>query len=306
MLGAWCVAPLGACAAANGSPPAARRLAPGVYVVPGNGSTADAENLGRIGNAGFVVGPAGVVLIDTGTSVAHGQALLATVAATTEQPVRLALVTHTQPEFLFGGGALQERGIPVAMHVRCASLMASRCDQCLKRLRGTVGEAPFAGTALYTPQRRFEASHREESAGRPLQVLFFGHSSGPGDVAVFDETSGVLFAGGLLEARRVPDIQDSDLPGWRRALAELRRLPVKTIVPAHGPVSPPSLIDEVDGYLAALEAKVRSFVQQGGSLLDVADAAELPTYAEWDEYAIVHRRNTSIAFLRIERELLFH
>ena len=302
-LGAWAVAPLTACATARA--PEARRVAEGVYVVPGIGSAADADNQGRIGNTGFVVGPTGVVLVDTGTSLAQGRALLAAVAAVTDHPVRLAIVTHTQPEFLFGGGALQERGIPVAMHLRCATLMASRCDQCLKRLRNTVGEAPFVGTALYAPDRRFEASHREDTAGRSLQVLFFGHSSGPGDVAVFDETSGTLFAGGLLEAQRVPDIQDSDLPGWRRALAELRRLPLKTVVPAHGPVSTPGLIDEVDGYLQALESTVRRFVEQGGSLLDVADATELPAYAGWDEYATIHRRNASIAYLRIERELLF-
>ena len=69
------------------------------------------------------------------------------------------------------------------------------------------------GARLYV-----DDAHALDLAGRTARVLYFGHSSGPGDIAVFDETSGTLFAGGLLDARRVPDIQDSDLPGWRRAL----------------------------------------------------------------------------------------
>ena len=297
---------LGGCAAAPAAQSGAlQRLADGVYLVAGSGGIADESNAGRIGNAGFVVGPAGVVAIDTGTSYAHGQALLAAMRGVTERPVRLALVTHTQPEFLFGGSAFRERGVPIRMHRRCAGLMASRCETCLKRLRETLGTGPLAGTAMYTPDEVFDAGHDVDAAGRPLRVLYFGHSSGPGDIAVQDVASGVLFAGGLLEAGREPDIQDSDLAGWRHALAALRTLAPRVVVPAHGPAGGPPLIDAVDGYLTQLEARVRRFVEDAGSLLDVADAVELPDYADWDQYQTNHRRNAAIAFLRIERELMF-
>ena len=298
-------AALAGCAAAPARAAAAHAVAPGVYVLEGSGGIADEANLGRIGNLGFIVGPEGVLVVDTGTSYAHGQALLAAVAEVTDRPIRLAVVTHTQPEFLFGGTAFRERGIPLRMHARCAGLMASRCEACLKRLRQTVGEAPFAGTAMYKPDQVFEATQRVEGIGRVVVLRYFGPSSGPGDIAVHDEASGTLFAGGLLEAGRVPDIQDSDLEGWKRALGEMRMLPIQRIVPAHGPVSPPSLVGDVERYLAQLEEHTRRFVADGGSLLDVADAVELPEFAHWDQYATVHRRNAAIAFLRFERELLF-
>lgn len=284
----------------------ARELAPGVWVVPGTGGAADPANLGRIGNAGFVVGPQGVAAVDTGTSYAHGQALLATIRAVTDKPVRVALVTHTRPEFLFGGGAFRDAGIPVRMHRRTATLMASRCETCLKTLRQVVGEAPLAGTAMYKPEQQYDDSHDLAGLiGRPLRVLYFGHSSGPGDVAVFEPAGGVLFAGGLLDVHRVPDIQDSDLAGWRRALVELHALGVRTVVPGHGASASAAGIGEVERYLAALEAKVRAIVAGGASLLGVADAAELPEYESWDQYDVIHRRNASVAFLRFERELMF-
>ena len=296
----------GACASAQ-EPNAATavNVAPGVYAVLGTGGVADAQNLGRIGNAGFIVGPRGVVAIDTGTSYAHGQALLAMIARVTELPVRVALVSHTQPEFLFGGAAFRERGIPVRMHRRTAGLMASRCDTCLKTLRQTVGVEPMQGTAMYSADEVFDATHELEGIGRPVRVLYLGHSSGPGDIAVLDATSGVLFAGGLLEARRIPDIQDSDLRGWRSALQALRELGVRTVVPGHGARSSPQLIDSVERYLEQLERRVRAMVAAGDSLLGAPDAAELPEFERWDQYDTVHRRNVSIAFVRFERELLF-
>lgn len=298
-------ATLAGCAATPDAPSAARAIAPGVYLVPGTGGAADETNLGRIGNAGFIVGETGVVVVDTGTSRAHGRDLLAAIRAVTDKPVRLALVTHARPEFLFGGTAFQEAGIPVHMHARTARLMTARCENCLKQLRQVVGEAPLAGTEMYKPDRQFEEAHDVEGLGRAVRVLHFGHSSGPGDIAVLDEATGTLFAGGLLDARRVPDIQDADLPAWHKALAALRALPLRTVVPGHGPASPPSLVDTVEGYLDALERRMRALVASGTSLLDVPDAGELAQYESWDQYELVHRRNASIAFLRFEREMMF-
>ena len=298
---------LAGCAGAPAQRPGqAVALAPGVYMVPGSGGAADDQNLGRIGNAGFIVGERGVIAIDTGTSYAHGQALLGAIRAVTEQPVRVALITHTRPEFLFGGAAFRERGIPIRMHSRTARLMASRCETCLKTLRQTLGEEPMRGTTMYQADELFEQSETLDLIGRPVRVLYFGHSSGPGDIAVLDPLSGVLFGGGLLDVRRIPDIQDSDLAGWTKALGELTALGAKTVVPGHGnAVSASEAIVGVEHYLAQLDSRIRRLVAAGTSLLDVPDAGELPEYEGWDQYEIIHRRNASIAFLRVERELMF-
>lgn len=281
-------------------------LAEGVWVVPGSGGEATAGNLGRIGNLGFVAGDRGVVAVDMGTSMAHGRAMLAAIAARAgERPVLRALVTHTRPEFLFGGSAFKAAGVPIHMHEKTARLMAARCEGCLKTLRQVLGEASMRGTEMYEPDGTFADSIDLPITGRPLRVLYFGHSSGPGDIAVFDEASGVLFAGGLADHARVPDIQDGDIDGWRRALAALRALPVRTVIPGHGAPGGPAMLDAVDGYLQALSARARELVQSSTSLLEVPDAADLPAYRGWDQYDIVHRRNASIAYLRAERAALF-
>lgn len=286
----------------GGAPLRPQRLADGVWVLPGQPGVADAANLGRIGNAGFIVGPDGVVAIDTGTSRAHGEAILAAIRSVTDKPVRLALVTHTRPEFLFGGNAFQAVGIPVVMHSRTARLMASRCETCLKTLQLTVGAEHLRGTAMYKPDRQYEDSHEIAGLGRTVRVLYFGHSSGPGDIAVHDVASGVLFCGGLADVQRIPDIQDSDLPGWHRALGSLQALGARTVVPGHGAATGAQALADVERYLAQLESSARALVQRGVSLIDVGDAIALTQFSAWDQYDIIHRRNASIAYLRIERE----
>lgn len=302
-LTAACAGP--AVPATRSAPVMAQEVAAGVYTLPGVPGEVDTDTLGRLGNAGFIVGRSGVIAIDTGTSYRHGTALLEAIARVTDKPVRLVLVTHTRQEFLFGAAAFRERGIPVHMHRAAARLMAARCETCLKTLRRVLGEEEMRGTVMFEPDRQFDASHELDLIGRPVRVLYFGHSSGPGDIAVLDVRSGVLFAGGLLDQRRIPDIQDSDPRGWRQALAALRRLPLRQVVPGHGPVAPPAVIDAVERYLAQLDSRLLELSKAGAALSEVPDAASLPAYSDWDQYETIHRRNASVGFLRLEREQLF-
>ena len=298
-----------ALAEAPAEPPELRvtliELAAGVYMLPGAPGEVDAGNLGRIGNAGFIVGDSGVMAIDTGTSYRHGVALLAAIRRVTDKPVRLALITHTRQEFLFGASAYREQGIPVHMHRQAANLMRSRCEHCLKTLRQQLGDAAMQGSAMFTPDQEFDDSRTIDVIGRQVQVLYFGHSSGPGDVAVLDLPSGVLFAGGLLDHLRIPDVQDSQLDGWARALKALRALPIKAVVPGHGPAAPVTAIASVERYLAQLRARVLALLHSGAALSEVPDAANLPEFAHWDQYEIIHRRNASVLFVRLEREEMF-
>ena len=281
-------------------------VAPGVYLAQGAAGEPDPANLGRVGNAGFIVGDSGVIAIDTGTSYRQGVALLEAIGRVTPKPVRLVLITHARQEFLFGAAAYRERGIPIHMHRKTARLMAARCENCLKNLRRTLGEEEMRGTAIFKPDREFEEGHAVEAIGRPVRVLYHGHSSGPGDIAVLDERTGALFAGGLLDNQRIPDIQDGDPEVWRKALAALQHTGAKTVVPGHGPAVPaPEAIAAVERYLAQLETKVRELLRAGVALSAVADRSELPGFEGWDLYDTVHRRNASIMYLRLEREQIF-
>jgi glyoxylase-like metal-dependent hydrolase (beta-lactamase superfamily II) len=280
-------------------------VADSVYMVAGSGGEAEPANRGRVGNTGFIVGREGVVVIDTGTSYRHGRELIGQVRRVTDRPIRLALLTHVRQEFLFGVAAFREQGIPVHAHRDTADLMIARCDNCLKTLRRLLGADEMAATELLSPDNVFDGSHEVAQIGHPVRVLHFGRSSGPGDIAVFDERSRVLFAGGLMDERRIPDIQDAEPDGWRKALTALEAIGVSRIVGGHGPAATPASIATTRRYLDQLEARIRRLLLQGAALSDVPDAAALDEFSGWDQFDTIHRRNASVMFLRLERELYF-
>jgi glyoxylase-like metal-dependent hydrolase (beta-lactamase superfamily II) len=115
----------------------------------------------------------------------------------------------------------------------------------------------------------------------------------------------VLFAGGLLDQARIPDVQDSDLDGWMLALKSMHDLPIRRVVPGHGPLATVAVIASVERYLAQLRARVLELLRAGAALSEVPDATALAEFANWDQYETIHRRNASVLFVRYEREQMF-
>ena len=277
-------------------------VAPGVYALIGETGEISPQNRGVVGNAGFIVGDTGVLAVNTGISYRYGRDMLASIASVTSLPVQLVVITHPIQEFLFGAAAFRERGIPILAHEKTAELIRSRCETCLKNLRRVLGDEEMDRSSVVVPDRLIVHTTLLDVGGRELQLIYFGWASTPGDLAVFDRTSGVLFAGGLVSAGRIPEVRDANLEGWIAALEQLDKLPVKAIVPGHGPVLTREEARQTLTYLRALEAKVGTLYKAGAGLTEAIARAELPAFESWSLYRVVHPQNVQHLYLQLERE----
>jgi glyoxylase-like metal-dependent hydrolase (beta-lactamase superfamily II) len=276
-----------------------QKVTDGVYAFIGDTGEISAANRGFVGNSGFIVGPSGVVVIDTGTSYRQGRRMLEAIARITDKRVGLVIITHAVQEFLFGNAAFEERGIPILAHRETTKLMKARCEHCLENLKPVLG-AELEGTRLVAPRRQIDATTTIDAGGRRLKLIYLGWASTPGDLAVLDPDSGVLFAGGLVCIGRIPDIRDSDFEGWQRALKQLEEFKPVRIVPGHGPVSGPEAITQTVAYLYALDRVIKSLYAESSSLMEAVESAVLPAYRDWPLYATTHRQNALHRYLQLE------
>jgi len=286
------------------SDPAPKLVARNVYVLPGKLGAPSPGNLARIANVGVIIGANGVIVIGTGTSDADGERLLAAVGRLSKRPVVLAINTYAGPEHVLGNSAFARRGIPILAHRATDDYMVANCALCQRNLRAVVGDTAMAGTHPERPQRLIDGPVSIVAGGRRLDILHYGSTQQLGSIAVFDVTSGVLFAGGLASFGVVPDAHDADLANWIKALEEMRRLPAKVVVPARGTSGPPSRLDDVTDYLTRLAQETQRAYDAGLGLAGTSADVELPRYAGWAMYAQNHRRNVHFQYLRLEaREL---
>jgi glyoxylase-like metal-dependent hydrolase (beta-lactamase superfamily II) len=289
-------------AAPPSSLPSPRQLARDVYVFPGKVAAPGPDNLGRVANVGVIVGPEGVIVVGTGTSDAEGERLLAAIGRLSKRPVVLAINTHAAPEHVLGNSAFTRRGIAILAHRATDEYMAANCERCLHDLQILVGERAMARSHLERPRQLIDGAISIKAGGRHLEILHYGPTQQAGSIAVFDATSGVLFAGGLASFDIVPDAHDADLANWIKALEQMRRLPLKRVVPGRGPAGEPDRLAEVEDYLAALAQETRHAYDDGLGLTAATANVDIPRYRSWTLYAQTHRRNVHFQYLRMEAQ----
>jgi glyoxylase-like metal-dependent hydrolase (beta-lactamase superfamily II) len=276
-------------------------VANNVYALVGTGDTVTRDNRGRVANAGFIVGPTGVIVIDTGVSYNQGKQILDAIREVTELPVELVIVTHAVREFVFGAAVFEEAGARIAAHSETRDLMKARCAQCLEHLREELG-SEMDGSRLVLPDTLLDNDKTISAGGVEIEVLFFGWAATPGDVAILHRETGTLFAGGLVSANHVPVIRDADFEGWQRALRELLTLPLRRVVPGFGPPSGLESIHATAHYLKALDLRARALYEESASLLEAIDQASMPEFAGWHAYDPNNRRNALHRRLQLEIE----
>ena len=262
-----------------------RQIAPGTWVIEGAVADFLPANGCNIINTAFIATGDGVIVINTGPSRLYGEqqrrAITATLAAVTPQPVRRVLNLNLHPDYFFGNQAWD--GVPTqALAGSIAGMQAEgeRYADNLYRLcggwmRGT--QATPARQAL-EPGSFTLGNHRLEL--RRLQ----GHTGD--DLVLLDHSTGVLFAGGLVFADRVPTTPHADPAQWLHTLDLLaqwqRQGQFKQLVPSHGPVDQGLQgIAQTRDWLRWLTGWMQDSAQQG---LDLSELLRMPVperFAGW-------------------------
>ena len=270
-----------AAAFAAAEPVAARQVASGVWFVQGEAALGSAANRNFISNAGFIVTPEGVVMIDALGSPALAQELVAAVRRVTTQPIRYVIVTHYHADHIYGLQVLKALGATIIAHR--AGLEYLNSDTAQRRLEASRVElSPWIDerTRLVPADRWIDADTVLEIGGEKLQIRHVGPAHTAEDLVVYSERSGVLFAGDLVFRGRIPFVGQADSRGWINALSGLIALRPRTIVPGHGPVSsdPVPDLELTRDYLVFLRKSM------GDAAADLEPFEDAYARADWSRF----------------------
>jgi cyclase len=251
--------------------PSAEEVSDGVYAyIQPDGSW-------YINNTGFLVGGGGVISIDACATRQRTRALLAAIASVTALPVRTLINTHhhgdhTYGNYLFGGAT-------IVAHERCrAGVLASGLPANL----GVWTDVDWGIPELAPPFLTYADAVTVWSGDLKCDVRYVGmpaHTTN--DSLIWLPERSVLFAGDLAFSGGTPFLLMGSVEGAIEVLEQVvQPLGAQTIVPGHGPVSGPEVIDEMLGYLRFVLDVARRGMAAGLSPLDAARQADLGGYAD--------------------------
>ncbi|MFL5494768.1 MAG: MBL fold metallo-hydrolase [Gemmatimonadales bacterium] len=240
-----------------------RRLAEGIYAVPGDTGRGSE---GRP-NAGFIVTPAGVVVVDALASPEQGERLLHTIHRVTRQPVVWLVLTHHHPDHHFGAIVFRRAGAKVIAHPDTRVLASEGGkDALVADWTRVVGIDAMRGFEFADqPDRPVTAADTLRLGGRTIVVTHPGAGHTAGDLMVWLPAERVLFAGDVLVEDGVTMVVDGSSRALLRALRAIDSLTPRVVVPGHGaiPRVPAELVARTRAYVSGLQADMRRVVERG-------------------------------------------
>ncbi|WP_018410957.1 MBL fold metallo-hydrolase [Methyloversatilis thermotolerans] len=277
------------------------QVASGIHVLRAPGFEVDAANAGFVSNIGVIEDGPGLVLIGSGTSARFARHLQDFVQRTLGKPVVLVVNLHGGGDHVLGNGVFEAQGIPVVAHRETDRFIRASCQGCVDRLTSALGAAMMSDTEPAAATLLMDGTGRLPIVSRRLRLIHPGHTFQPGACALYDEATGVLFAGELAAHGYLPDLYNGREVQWRDALVELRALHPGVVVPSRGAPADASMLAETHRYLAELVRQTDALFEQGASLQEVTQTLDIPGFEDWYGYAQWHRRNVHFAYLHREQ-----
>jgi quinoprotein relay system zinc metallohydrolase 1 len=272
-----------------------RKIAADTWVVVGATEDFSRSNGGNIVNTAFVDTGDGVLVIDSGATFAYGRALRAAIATVTAAPVRELWLTHHHPDHFLGNQAFAD--VPIGALPGTIDGIRSEGNAFTDNIYRMAGDWA-KGTEVLAPTRTLAAGARTIGRHRFRLLALAGHTAA--DLAVFDETTGVLFAGDLVFHGRAPTTPHATIARWQQSLDTLAALPFRVLVPGHGePAGDARAIAQTRRWLVWLDDTLRAAAAAG---LDPAEVLELPMPAELAALPLA-RSELSRALVHLYRRL---
>lgn len=240
-------------------PDSIEEVARGLMVIPDHG-------VPLVPNIGIVLGERAVLVVDTGMGPVNAEHVLAKVREVAGDRELYVTATHFHPEHSYGLGALAPHAT-VLLNAAQVEDLRVKGEGYLDFFR-TFGE-PVAreleGVAFVAPDVVYVTEYALDLGGRLVTMHATGQAHTKGDQVIRVPDASAVFCGDLVEESQFSIFpwfppEDVDVSGtrWIGVMESLMRAGDTLVVPGHGRVSGPSLLEEVHGYLTFLRREVWS------------------------------------------------
>ncbi len=308
----WLLAACAGAALAQGKPDIARleydlrprQIAERTWVIEGAVDDFSRANGCNIINTAFIATGAGVVVVNTGPSRLYGEQQRRAIERITREPVVRVLSLNLHPDYFFGNQAWADR--PTQALAGSVDGMQAEGRVYADNLYRLCGDW-MKGTES-TPSRQTIDPGVLQIGAHKLELRRLSGHTGD-DLVLIDHTSGVLFAGGLVFAQRVPTTPHADFEAWQASLDTLEQWikadNIRQVVPSHGPLhSGLGGVQQTRDWLRWLTAQMRESAERG---LDLSEVLRLPLpqrFQTWAAQPAELHRSITQWYPRYEQQVL--
>ena len=238
-------------------------------------------------NVSLVIGDSTALVIDTLSTDAHAEALLAAIRPLTTLPLTV-LNTHYHFDHSYGNAVVAAGGRPIWAHPNAATVLREHGDQlqadwvAMFRETDPAFADGIANVKIQIPDHMVRTTERLDVGGRGVTITYHGRGHTDGDLVATVDDADVIFAGDLIEEGAPPSMSDDSYPlDWPEAVAAIlaRTSTTTVIVPGHGGRVDAGFVERQHAELAAFAWLIRDGHGDGASVEEIAARGPWPAAA---------------------------
>lgn len=224
-------------------------------------------------NSTFLVGDAGILVVDTGLNATEGSKLLAAIRRVSGLPVKYVVNTHYHPDHQGGNAVVGPSATVISTDFTRERTLALQKDPSMKAFHFEPAEVTFELQVTL---------HLEPYTA---QVYFPGKAHTSGDALVYFPEQKAISMGDLFLNRSSPAMDDGSVETWIHALDHVLEFPLENVVPGHFELATKSELKRFRDYLNDLYEQVRALKQKNETIEQVRHDIHMEKYSDFRQYA---------------------
>lgn len=270
-----------------------------VYALLGPTDPPNKQNLGYMNNNLVIIGNKGVILVDAGSHKAVAEHIDAAIKKITSKPITHVLITHHHPDHHLGLEYFD--GAQVIASEFCAKQITDNGRSMVSFMSRNTGLS-LRGAKPVVPQEKLAPRSRQamEIDGIKLELISTETAHTDGDMMVWLPEDGVLASGDILVHSINPSFRDGNLKKWVGVVDDILKLPLKTVMPGHGPLMQRQDIVEFRALIADFYKVVEGIYKAGGVEADVRKKLDMAKWEKLGRFDDMMGGNINKVWLEVE------
>jgi cyclase len=222
------------------------------------------------GNVGFVQTSAGVVCIDSPMRLSDIRDWQHKIASVTRKPITLLIQTDYDQVRVVGSRFFDA---PLIAHdATWDRLKIYNSEKTLNQINALIEADGGTGDwRARTPDITFSEQLLLHKGKREIHVLHGGGHSCATSMVYLPQHQ-LVFSGDLVFCNQHPSMTLAETKEWVSALDRLAKMPIKTIVPGHGPICSPKAAPPLAAYLRKMRQQVQEHFENSKSKSETSAA----------------------------------
>jgi cyclase len=223
-------------------------------------------------NCTFLIGDAGILVVDTGLNETEAAKLLNAIRRISPLPVKFIVNTHYHPDHQGGNLTVGPSAVVISTDFTRERTLA-------------VQQAPSMKAFHFRPaDLTFQQQITLHLEPYSVQIYFPGKAHTSGDALVYFPQQHAISMGDLFLNRSSPAMDDGSADNWIQALDRALELPLENVVPGHFDLATKSDLKRFRDYMNDLYQQVNTLKQKGETLEQVRRDIHMEKYSDFRQY----------------------